>query len=76
MSSDLYLPQGSNVKQTVSDTEEDYSPHDKDVRLTLLEEVILVGIKDKEVHLILDFIFVNRKQLCNGACTMLDSTKS
>ncbi|KAL5259178.1 hypothetical protein ACHWQZ_G009589 [Mnemiopsis leidyi] len=40
--------QGPNVKQTVSDTEEEYSPHDKDVRLTLLEEVILVGIKDKE----------------------------
>ena len=35
----------------MSDTEEDYSPLDKDVRLTLLEEVILVGIKDKEVNL-------------------------
>jgi len=40
--------QDSQVKPTGSDTEEDYSPLDKDVRLTLLEEVILVGIKDKE----------------------------
>lgn len=40
--------QGSQQKQAVSDGEDDYSPHDKDVRLTLLEEVILVGIKDKE----------------------------
>jgi len=40
--------QGSQVKQTASDGEDDYSPLDKDVRLTLLEEVILVGIKDKE----------------------------
>ena len=43
------LIQGSQLKPTASDTEEDYSPLDKDVRLTLLEEVILVGIKDKEV---------------------------
>jgi len=41
--------QGTQEKP-VSDTEEDYSPLDKDVRLTLLEEVILVGIKDKECY--------------------------
>ena len=51
------FPQGPNVKQTVSDTEEEYSPHDKDVRLTLLEEVILVGIKDKEVGFFLTSCF-------------------
>jgi len=37
----------SPVKQNVSE-EEDEKEHDKNVRLTLLEEVILVGLKDKE----------------------------
>ena len=38
------------MKQNDSD-DEDEKKNDKGVRLTLLEEVILVGLKDKEVNI-------------------------